>query len=426
MSAGKFNIEKFYALRFIKLYLNSCGVSTNYESKSVLFPVYKYYLLTCFSILTYGQLMHYQNVNGFPEFAKTTVFVFSAFYLNYCTLHVHFKRKQFGEIIRLKNDNFYTYSNLVYDLHGLEVDEKFRNIVQKYGKIWASVYSVVETVPLIVTPFSEYELGSPETLMIPCKFPWKANTPVSYLLTYLLQLNCIAPISFPVFGMVFFSVYFLLEMRAQSERICLVIREIKSMSQIEALVSTSRKFAMSTNTFDKYRYSENKLLRGFLVDEYNKISLQKLIHCLKHHQKIVRFINNFVSCVEAMFLGDLLYSVGTITFVGYTLVGGMVHPSWYMQYLALVSIGLLYLLLYCHIGEVINDCNYHIKEALYNTDWYELNTDYRKTLALFICNIENCRKLKTCKSYIASYELFTSILKACYTYMNLLLQSFSR
>lgn len=165
----KLNMDKFYALRFIKLYLNSCGVSTNYEKKWPLFPIYKYYLLACFSILTYGQLMHYQNVDDFPEFAKTTVFVFSAIYLNYCTLNVHFRKKQFVEIIKLKNDNFYTYSNLVYDLHGFDVDEKFRGIVKKYGRIWASVYSVVETVPLIVTPFSEYELGSPETLMIPCK-----------------------------------------------------------------------------------------------------------------------------------------------------------------------------------------------------------------------------------------------------------------
>lgn len=34
-----------------------------------------------------------------------------------------------------------------------------------------------------------------------------------------------------------------------------------------------------------------------------------------------RFIKDFVLCLEAMFLGNLIYSIGTITLSGYTLVG---------------------------------------------------------------------------------------------------------
>lgn len=121
-----------------------------------------------------------------------------------------------------------------------------------------------------------------------CRFPWKANTTISYLLTYLLQLNCIAPISFPVFGMVFFTVYFMLELKAQSKRICLAIKDIKPISQIETLFATSRNFSVLGKKFDECRYSENRRLSGFLNEEYNRLSLEKLIRCLKHHQKIIR------------------------------------------------------------------------------------------------------------------------------------------
>lgn len=161
--------SRLFALKCMKFYLNSCGVAVGKQKDAKLFPLYKYYMLIGFSILTYGQLMLYQDVTDVPAFAQTTGFVLSAFYLNFCTLYVHFKQKELSDMMKLKYENFHTYPNYSYNLYGCQVDERFDEIVKKYGKIFIGVYAVVILTPLLMTPFSGYELGSPETLMIPCK-----------------------------------------------------------------------------------------------------------------------------------------------------------------------------------------------------------------------------------------------------------------
>ncbi|EFA10703.1 odorant receptor 85c [Tribolium castaneum] len=182
--------------------------------------------------------------------------------------------------------------------------------------------------------------------------------------------------------------------------------------------------AVSITTFEVAQYiclkikHLNRLLREAFDDPCDVVVEQKLLHCIRYQQHIIRTNELFNVCFKHC-NGCYVVMVGIIiaSLLNQILkeksVGALVHfAGWICSFF-----------ICCHAGQAVISESLTIPEAALDSHWYEAPVKYKKVLLLLLVRSQKAFNLQATPIGIMSFDLFIALLKTSYSYFTLLHKS---
>lgn len=217
------------------------------------------------------------------------VFVINNFWIS------RIRKSTFLSIVRrvendvLKDERFVRITNRLLKSYFLRI-----------GIIFACLFTFILSVPILAAVFTDEELGSTATLMFPCWFPWKIESPKVYVFTMVLEVVCGTVLYSFAIGSTLLVTCFMVVMNAHCEYFEMLVTEVEIRHELWPKKSTTRsiKFGVteesdllsdSKNCTEKW--SSNK--EASLEDDLKRI--------LIHHQYVHKCVDlaglsRFCSC----------------------------------------------------------------------------------------------------------------------------------
>nr|ALV87617.1 odorant receptor 2 [Drosicha corpulenta] len=411
--------HKPYVRYFLSFFLASVGIATDRQNKFVKLLWPKFLVLcfvSSFSCVTVRLLF----LRDLSKIVQTLVSLLHMAFLNFSTFSIYLHRRDILDMVQIKDDHFGSYydKSLVVKNY-MTSDEDFKVFLQK----WGTLASLIHATGFILAPFFLFlfsgtttttaELADNDSLYIlPSWYPWSVDSDARYLLTYALQFVQVSALCVPIIGNFLFIIYFVIEIRLQKANLCTSLNNIVVYAYWESMSNESeifQVFATSTGATKSY----DELLYTYLQD------------CMQHHIMINEFIEKFISCYSLVFIGCVAYSVSNMSLIAYSLVLLLADKAKAISFLQPIEglvVVISFILLYSYLGEVITSINNSVRNALFDIPWYEQSSKYQRAMLTFMCLTQKDIVLKAGVKHIASYKLFTSVLRLSYSFFNILLK----
>ncbi|XP_044271235.1 odorant receptor 85b-like [Tribolium madens] len=182
--------------------------------------------------------------------------------------------------------------------------------------------------------------------------------------------------------------------------------------------------AVSMTTFEVAQYiclkikHLNRLLREAYDDPREEVIENKLLHCIRYQQHIIRTNELFNVCYKHC-NGCYVVMVGIIiaSLLNQILkeksVGAVIHfAGWICSFF-----------ICCHAGQAVLSESLTVPQAALNSKWYEAPLKSQKELLLLLVRSQKAFNLQATPVGIMSFDLFITLLKTSYSYFTLLHQS---
>lgn len=246
--------EKNFAYKFLIVFLNTGGFGLpGQKYKRLIFAV-KCYLLYSFIFLTGGQIIMLKDCRKLHEYTLTVAYIFSGVFLNIITLIMHFKRRNVLNMLEVMHSDMPVIKK--QNPEAVTGSTQFKNFLFSTGLMFYVVYFFACMSPYLFLPLSTNAMGNPNSLLIPCWYPWRYDTVLRYNLTIGLQFSWLFPLSVPCMLAVAFTVYFAIEVQAQ--------------------------YSILRGNLDKM-----KDLQSVTGEEYELVQVH-FNRCIQHHQMILK------------------------------------------------------------------------------------------------------------------------------------------
>nr|WJJ63301.1 odorant receptor 1 [Pachyrhinus yasumatsui] len=142
---------------------------------------------------------------------------------------------------------------------------------------------------------------------------------------------------------------------------------------------------------------------------------ERLTFCIRYHQEVIRITENLNKaasrlCGQLSFVAAIILScIGTQMLKAYS-VGAMIH---------LMGYGVAVFLI-CQAGQKVRDETYDIQDAVYASNWYEVNPKLAKDTQLIMLRCQKPICLETVPFGFFNYNLLIIIIKTSYSYLTLI------
>ncbi|KAJ3647869.1 hypothetical protein Zmor_019721 [Zophobas morio] len=151
---------------------------------------------------------------------------------------------------------------------------------------------------------------------------------------------------------------------------------------------------------------------------YQEFVKTELISCIKLHQRLIR-------CVEAinnlLYFPIFYYSASAVLLALAIILGPKTSAS-ALRYGFIVMGAFSLILVFCILGQLLENEFEKVFVCGCNTAWYLWNTDNRRFLCLFLCKTQKEMVLSSSGIVTINYQLLISLYRAIYPTLIFLLQ----
>lgn len=184
------------------------------------------------------------------------------------------------------NDHVFTYP----DEERLKMEYSGWLSEDAYGKMqfWILFYEIFGFMLATVSPFVGYFfIGELRTFIYPAYTPWKVDSAFVYILTYFFQ-SCVASSVFWVYYVLqIYFMFVLTEFLRQFRKLNRAVRTLNERTCCDVFTPVT-----GGNVADERRAQLKRVhfirqeMNRSLETRYNQVYREKLIVCIKHHQKL--------------------------------------------------------------------------------------------------------------------------------------------
>nr|QZA75627.1 odorant receptor 27 [Plutella xylostella] len=146
---------------------------------------------------------------------------------------------------------------------------------------------------------------------------------------------------------------------------------------------------------------------------------KRAVHCLKYHQKIIRFVEEIESifgvAVFCQFASSCI--IACMTAFRMTITN---EPTQIINLVFYLLTILIELLVYCYFGDVLINKSQQVAEAVYASSWQQTSLKTQRSLMLLMLRAQRPLSITAGKQFNLSLETFVVILKSSYSYFAVL------
>ncbi|XP_077269893.1 odorant receptor 43a-like [Temnothorax americanus] len=159
-----------------------------------------------------------------------------------------------------------------------------------------------------------------------------------------------------------------------------------------------------------------------LAEKKNNLADKKLAAVVKHHWRVLSFVQQIESIMHKACLGEVMGCTMNMCLLGYYIImtmnafNGAKILSYFFAY---ICIGFNIFIL-CYIGEILTEQCKKIGEIAYMTNWYKLPHKTALGLILIIMQSNHVIKITAGKLVLLSIATFGDIIKTSTAYLNIL------
>ncbi|XP_024894151.1 odorant receptor 82a-like [Temnothorax curvispinosus] len=163
-------------------------------------------------------------------------------------------------------------------------------------------------------------------------------------------------------------------------------------------------------------------LNELAEEKNNHLAEQKLAAIVKHHWRVLGFVQQIESIMHKACLGELMGCTMCMCLLGYYTVmtwnafNGAKILTYFIGYIAMG----FNIFIYCYIGEILTEQCKKIGDIAYMTNWYKLPHKTALSLILIIMQSSHIIKITAGKLVLLSISTFGDIIKTSTAYLNIL------
>ncbi|KAG8295280.1 Or2ap [Homalodisca vitripennis] len=306
-----------------------------------------------------------------------------------------------------------------------------------------------QLVCTLLEPFRKFEGYTIKSEIVKDYILWVNRFSAIYIFYHVLFLTCFLMVLSPLFTLLFFTegaivndwplpaghipfqtnspfVYIVAYVITASAVVCAgLFHSSWHLAMIIASLHTKARLRMTADflgTLSERAGLPEPMYSGVLMTSFDRIGHDCLVETVQSHMEIIQFVRMFNQC----FGMTLLVLFQTSMIIVAVLVLQSVDRENYETHelltgynLALACLGLLGLFNY--FGQTIIDESEKLHLAMYACDWYNRPKPFKTSLRIMITVGSRPLFLKVGGLYPLSMESYGSIMKAIYSYVNILL-----
>ncbi|EEZ99426.1 odorant receptor 322 [Tribolium castaneum] len=282
------------------------------------------------------------------------------------------------------------YRDVFPHLWSLDVaGEEHHNRLKKIGKQLRTFKLVLITLAFIGATSGLPWFGDDYDFYIPIKLI------VDYCDQWKLFFSIFFYLSFYHIGVTVLSCFF-----------SLMFLVLHLQNQFYLLKTRLQTFATDSGTSDVFLSMKVK------DEEYNRSVTQEIVFCIRHHQSVLMYCDR---------LNDLLYLpifYFTLSFI-VTGVSVILFPKYDLQALIrslfVIVLGMCMTLLFCSLGQLIENESENVLYSLIEAPWYLWNTTNRRLYYLFLLKAQDTVNLSSSGLITINFQLILTLYRGIYS-----------
>ncbi|XP_060868321.1 odorant receptor 85b-like isoform X1 [Metopolophium dirhodum] len=179
----------------------------------------------------------------------------------------------------------------------------------------------------------------------------------------------------------------------------------------------------------------NELITQFemLLDEINDAFKYKMdkqfetlfIDCIRHHQIIIKFLDDLKSYFKWMILIEIIVVQVILAILIYNLTKVNASLGYKVKIAGSLLFNLLPMCFHCHVGEVVLSLHTRLSNHIYNMTWYDMPNKNKQLVVIMFQRTQRDLTLSSAlfSSERASRSLISKVIKQAYTILNVLLKT---
>ncbi|XP_024880017.1 uncharacterized protein LOC112459880 isoform X1 [Temnothorax curvispinosus] len=163
-------------------------------------------------------------------------------------------------------------------------------------------------------------------------------------------------------------------------------------------------------------------LNELAEEKKTHLAEQRLAAIVKHHWRVLRFVEQIESIMHKACLGELMGCTMNMCFLGYYFImnwGTFNRAKVLSYFIGYISTG-FNIFIFCYIGEILTEQCKNVGKMAYMTDWYKLPNKTALGLILVIMQSSHVIKITAGKLFHLSIATFGDIIKTSTAYLNIL------
>lgn len=258
------------------------------------------YAWTIFSIFSLSYIVLFTTYNltilhGFMIRISTVKTILSAAMCLVVLLITYVRRQDLMYLINATEKNFYTYSdeeNFKFVSSTSSLSEKIT--IYTAAAYFIGIYSSAVLSHPIYLAFNRNLLKSGSKMLIFTWVPFKGDTISSFYMAHSMLFTVTIPVVMTIVGNVWLTMNLQMEFRYQFERLTYALKSITERIQMQVNKRNSKLLQVLPKIIVRHHeLCENSDILPF-TDEINKKYEEKLVECVRHYQKIVKYVAWFI------------------------------------------------------------------------------------------------------------------------------------
>ncbi|KAL4121352.1 hypothetical protein QTP88_013881 [Uroleucon formosanum] len=164
---------------------------------------------------------------------------------------------------------------------------------------------------------------------------------------------------------------------------------------------------------DAFKYKMNKQFSTLFID------------CIRHHQIIIKFLDDLKSYFKWMILIEIVVVQVILAILIYNLTKVNASFGYKVKIGGSLLFNLLPICFHCHIGEVVLSLHKRLSNHIYNMTWYDMPNKNKQLIVIMFQRTQRDLTLSSAlfSSEKASRSLISKVIKQVYTILNVLLKT---
>eukprot|EP00102_Acyrthosiphon_pisum_P018798 XP_016656008.1 PREDICTED: odorant receptor 42a-like [Acyrthosiphon pisum] len=164
---------------------------------------------------------------------------------------------------------------------------------------------------------------------------------------------------------------------------------------------------------DAFKYKMDKQFQTLFID------------CIRHHQIIIKFLDDLKSYFKWMILIEIIVVQVILAILIYNLTKVNASLGYKVKIAGSILFNLLPICFHCHIGEVVLSLHTRLSNHIYNMPWYDMPNKNKQLIVIMLQRTQRDLTLSSAlfSSERASRSLISKVIKQVYTILNVLLKT---